>query len=110
MNGIKSFLAHLFEGCLGILLYPAWLRYQRLEHSALSRPVDQEQYLFLDANLRPVGEKALVEAASDLVAYRYAAGPLNFQLEKADTFIFRMRIALEEMGEGTAVTVETENK
>lgn len=41
----------------------------------------------------------LLEAVHGLIEYRQQAGPLNFQLEKADTFIFRMRVALEAMGQ-----------
>ena len=37
---------------------------------------------------------AVVEAARALVEYRDRAGALNFQLEKADDFLFRMRNAL----------------
>jgi hypothetical protein len=40
----------------------------------------------------------LIAAARGLIEYRQQAGPLNFQLEKADTFIFRMRVALEIVG------------
>lgn len=40
----------------------------------------------------------LIESALGLIEYRKSAGPLNFQLEKADTFIFRIRVALEAMG------------
>jgi len=40
----------------------------------------------------------VLEAARGLVEYRRQAGPLNFQLEKADTFIFRMKNALEALG------------
>lgn len=39
--------------------------------------------------------KELQAAAAELVAYRQSAGPLNFQLEKADDFIRRLRSALE---------------
>ena len=42
----------------------------------------------------------VLEAARGLVEYRRQAGPLNFQLEKADDFINRMKNALDEMGVG----------
>jgi hypothetical protein len=38
--------------------------------------------------------EALREVAAGLIAYRDAAGPLNFQLEKADDFINALRAAL----------------
>lgn len=49
--------------------------------------------------LEPNGAVGLIDHAKGLVEYRQQSGPLNFQLEKADTFIFRMRVVLEEMGE-----------
>lgn len=49
------------------------------------------------ATLRAKNE-ALREAAAGLIAYRDAAGPLNFQLEKADDFIERLRAALPAIG------------
>ena len=42
----------------------------------------------------------LLEAARGLVEYRKSSGPINFQLEKADTFIKRMENALEVLGGG----------
>lgn len=41
----------------------------------------------------------LREACQMLIAYRDTAGPLNFQLEKADDFINLIRAALARRGE-----------
>jgi len=38
----------------------------------------------------------LLEACKELIAYRDRNGPLNFQLEKADDFIHRMRVAVDK--------------
>jgi len=49
---------------------------------------------------RSAGEQfeQLITAARGLIEYRQQAGPLNFQLEKADTFILWMRAALDAVG------------
>lgn len=60
-------------------------------------PVDESKALVQSG----AGEQLeqLITAARGLIEYRQQAGPLSFQLEKADTFIFRMRVALESVGD-----------
>jgi hypothetical protein len=43
-----------------------------------------------------VAPAGLLAACAALVAYRDRVGPLNFQLEKADDFINRIRAAIED--------------
>lgn len=53
---------------------------------------------------RGAGEtEKLINAARDLVQYRAQAGPLNFQLEKADDFIRTLHTILDAMGEANRI-------
>ncbi len=49
---------------------------------------------FADRAVAPYA--ALLQAATDLVAYRNRVGPLGWQLEKADDFIAKIALALEQ--------------
>ena len=42
----------------------------------------------------------LLAVCEALIAYRDSAGPLNFQLEKADDYINRLRVIIAKVGSG----------
>ena len=60
----------------------------------LSRPGTDVHEVMLEAIPAFARLRRIEKAAEGLVEYRRSAGPLNFQLEKADDFINAMRIAL----------------
>lgn len=78
-----------------LLTHVAWLRRRSVEDIVLCD--GGMEGLFIQKTNNAMNQ--LIEAARGLVDYRRRAGPLNFQLEKADDFIFQMSVALEEVEE-----------
>lgn len=56
------------------------------------------QHIKQSVNTREEAIEELIEAAKGLSSYRHRAGSLNFQLEKADDYIYAMRDALAKLG------------